>query len=559
MSDSVSESDGIEEKTGKLDNAPKLPLGEGDKGPSPNGGAIGGETGQQSVKPQILVQAQQTRKRLMPGDHAVLSHSVKSFGDEQRDRTKTGIRQMSEQELLEKVRDFPCGDDCTQVLGDLEKALDKRIVLLEGKDEYTILEVAYLLALELLHRARIERIERVDVAKNRASDPANLLEECPRSFIIVTDALADARTFIFRRIRCAPGQILGSTGEQNKIWRILKEYFGTEDLKDLCFGFETRVDYEHLPGEGKDAKARELVSDIYNRLEITSLIRAIRKERPHLIDDVGDPAEIISTLQQQLEECSSYLILTITDACMEGDLQRSVRQMLGLFSEQGVRRVRYDPPGSDTVSTSCSEHRNSVASFDDEIRDFFESLDDEKKILALNLSLLEGCLETDFWQTHDLLIPKPQNAGTKADGKDGQENKRGRRKKTGDKRIPQFGVPKNKLLEDVRAHAVAFHSRIGGTEYVFQCIEFVDERYAQAIRDYVKRNHPGFVQRMIAHLVEQATKAQVVSVCSRRFESSDRDGYSASSAVQTGPMCTTSSSIGQIAMCRICKNWLVTF
>ena len=172
-------------------------------------------------------------------------------------------------------------------------------------------------------------------------------------------------------------------GEQNKIWRILKEYFSTDDLKDLCF--ETRVDYDRLPGEGKDAKARELVSDFYNRLEITSLIRAIREERPHLTDDVGDPAEIISTLQQQLKGCSSYLILTVTDACMEGDLQRSVRQMLGLFSEQGIHRVRYDPPVYDAVSTSGFEHRSLVASFDDEIRDFFEPLDDERKILALNL------------------------------------------------------------------------------------------------------------------------------------------------------------------------------
>lgn len=43
-----------------------------------------------------------------------------------------------------------------------------------------------------------------------------------------------------------------------KVRRILTEYFSEDELKTLCF--DLGIDYENLPGEGKEAKSRELIA-----------------------------------------------------------------------------------------------------------------------------------------------------------------------------------------------------------------------------------------------------------------------------------------------------------
>ncbi len=60
--------------------------------------------------------------------------------------------------------------------------------------------------------------------------------------------------------------------------------FNDNELRDLCF--ELGVDYESLPGEGKAAKARELVAYCQRRTRLAELEAACRRLRP---DTAGAP------------------------------------------------------------------------------------------------------------------------------------------------------------------------------------------------------------------------------------------------------------------------------
>ncbi len=55
--------------------------------------------------------------------------------------------------------------------------------------------------------------------------------------------------------------------------------FGIEELRTLCY--DLGVDYDDLPGEGKEAKARELVASLERRGETDSLIAACSWRRPN--------------------------------------------------------------------------------------------------------------------------------------------------------------------------------------------------------------------------------------------------------------------------------------
>jgi len=63
----------------------------------------------------------------------------------------------------------------------------------------------------------------------------------------------------------------------------LTDYFDLEELRTLCF--KLRVDYDRLRGEGKEGKARELVTHMARRKRIDDLVTALRKARPGLFDD----------------------------------------------------------------------------------------------------------------------------------------------------------------------------------------------------------------------------------------------------------------------------------
>ncbi len=57
--------------------------------------------------------------------------------------------------------------------------------------------------------------------------------------------------------------------------KFIRDRFNDGELRDLCF--ELHIDYESLPGEGKAAKARELVSFCERRDRLPELERVARQ------------------------------------------------------------------------------------------------------------------------------------------------------------------------------------------------------------------------------------------------------------------------------------------
>lgn len=62
--------------------------------------------------------------------------------------------------------------------------------------------------------------------------------------------------------------------------RLLLDYFNDDDLRNLCF--ELNIDYDVLPGDGKDAKVRELVQYCERHQRMAELREAGRRARPQL-------------------------------------------------------------------------------------------------------------------------------------------------------------------------------------------------------------------------------------------------------------------------------------
>ena len=77
--------------------------------------------------------------------------------------------------------------------------------------------------------------------------------------------------------------LLLNTDEQLKLLEILTTKFNQDELKELCFKLQI-IDYEDLAGESKRAKARELISALYRREQLSKLVEIIRQERPELSD-----------------------------------------------------------------------------------------------------------------------------------------------------------------------------------------------------------------------------------------------------------------------------------
>ena len=67
--------------------------------------------------------------------------------------------------------------------------------------------------------------------------------------------------------------------------KYLVEHFSLEGIRTLCF--ELSVDYDILPGEGKESKARELVIYCRNRAMLEQLARSAHQARRHLAGSAG--------------------------------------------------------------------------------------------------------------------------------------------------------------------------------------------------------------------------------------------------------------------------------
>jgi hypothetical protein len=76
------------------------------------------------------------------------------------------------------------------------------------------------------------------------------------------------------------------TYSRTKLHKLLVERFSEQELRTFCFHLNEEVDndisYDNLEGEGKDAKARELVDYFVRRSRIKELAQAVKRERPDI-------------------------------------------------------------------------------------------------------------------------------------------------------------------------------------------------------------------------------------------------------------------------------------
>ena len=92
--------------------------------------------------------------------------------------------------------------------------------------------------------------------------------------------------------------------------KFIRDKFNDSELRDLCF--ELHIDYESLPGEGKAAKARELVSFCERRDRLPELERTAQQvlaTEAQSSVPATDRAREKSSLQRQLAEARENLRL----------------------------------------------------------------------------------------------------------------------------------------------------------------------------------------------------------------------------------------------------------
>jgi len=91
--------------------------------------------------------------------------------------------------------------------------------------------------------------------------------------------------------------------------KFIRDKLNDSELRDLCF--ELHIDYESLPGEGKAAKARELVSFCERRDRLPELERTAVSSFPQTNGQnsvpIDDRARETVSWQQQLAEAQENL------------------------------------------------------------------------------------------------------------------------------------------------------------------------------------------------------------------------------------------------------------
>ena len=78
------------------------------------------------------------------------------------------------------------------------------------------------------------------------------------------------------------------TGDDGELRRLLVQHFSDNDLRSLCQ--DLAVDYDALTGEGREAKARELIAFVQKRGRLADLLAAAARERPHVAWGAAAPA-----------------------------------------------------------------------------------------------------------------------------------------------------------------------------------------------------------------------------------------------------------------------------
>lgn len=85
-----------------------------------------------------------------------------------------------------------------------------------------------------------------------------------------------------------------------KLLNKLISHFNIDELKTLCF--HLNIEFEVLPGEGKDAKARELINYLERRKRLQDIEEVGSKLRPEIFDKIHILNNVSNTLESSLSE-----------------------------------------------------------------------------------------------------------------------------------------------------------------------------------------------------------------------------------------------------------------
>jgi formylglycine-generating enzyme required for sulfatase activity/nucleoside phosphorylase len=80
--------------------------------------------------------------------------------------------------------------------------------------------------------------------------------------------------------RHAVPQLTPAENEQTRLRKLLAEKFSQEELRTLCF--DLGIDYEDLPGEGHEAKARDLIAHCKRHDRLSEVVSYIQTVRPDI-------------------------------------------------------------------------------------------------------------------------------------------------------------------------------------------------------------------------------------------------------------------------------------
>ncbi len=77
-----------------------------------------------------------------------------------------------------------------------------------------------------------------------------------------------------------------------ELWQKLNRHFNREEMRSLCFLLN--VEYDDLPGEGREDKARELVRYLNRRGHVSDLVQRCSELRPHIVWDKASSSSMIA-------------------------------------------------------------------------------------------------------------------------------------------------------------------------------------------------------------------------------------------------------------------------
>ena len=188
---------------------------------------------------------------------------------------------------------------------------------------------------------------------------------------------------------------------------ILDMSYNLEEFRDLCF--DMQVDYDNLGGEGKRAKARELLLLIYRQDRLPELLEVVAKDRPEVplpdLQTVQKQAKTWRKISTRAERIRQTLIQNVRSVWVESVLHHANDILLSLDLTHTPKALQRDMP----ILLQDNEGESPV---DSSLLELFE--ENGRRLLILGepgsgksftlLQLAEVLLEQ---AEHDLIHPIP--------------------------------------------------------------------------------------------------------------------------------------------------------